>query len=368
VRFDRGRGWFPAQREGPSRFLPEIPETRGVDSCEDISPRMGAPYDLFGDGRTALKVYFSKYLEGAGVTGNCANADPSLRLPQTTSTFGTAGVTCSWTNANGNFVAAQDLRGSGGDLGGVLSNTRFGQYVLTNNFDPRVLNGWGVRPSDWNLSASFERQLRPGAAVSVSYVRRWFDGSFVADNLALQPADLTPYEIMAPLDPRLPGGGGYVVRGLYDVVPEKAGQVNNLTTVADEYGAWRQYFNGLDVTARVRVGRDVTFAGATSTGQTVADSCDVRARLPELATTTTTVNLVAPGTMRGDRINQLDARVAKILKLPRPGAMLALDICNAMNSGAVLTYNTTFVRGGPWLQPLTILTPRFFKITAEFEF
>jgi hypothetical protein len=39
-----------------------------------------------------------------------------------------------------------------------------------------------------------------------------------------------------------------------------------------------------------------------------------------------------------------------------------------MNSGAVLTYNTTFVPGGPWLQPLSILTPRFFKVTAEFEF
>jgi hypothetical protein len=81
-----------------------------------------------------------------------------------------------------------------------------------------------------------------------------------------------------------------------------------------------------------------------------------------------TVNLIAPGTIRGDRINQLDVRVAKTLKLPRTRAMLALDIYNAMNSGAVLTYNTTFVPAGPWLQPLSILTPRFFKVTAEFEF
>ena len=29
----------------------------------------------------------------------------------------------------------------------------------------------------------------------------------------------------------------------------------------------------------------------------------------------------------------------------------------SFNSGAVLTYNNTFVPGGPWLQPLTMLTP-----------
>ena len=34
---------------------------------------------------------------------------------------------------------------------------------------------------------------------------------------------------------------------------------------------------------------------------------------------------------------------------------------------AVLTYNNIFVPGGPWRQPLTILTPRFLKITAEIE-
>ena len=32
-----------------------------------------------------------------------------------------------------------------------MSNTNFGQNVLTNNFDAGILDGWGVRPSDWNL-------------------------------------------------------------------------------------------------------------------------------------------------------------------------------------------------------------------------
>ena len=463
VRFDRARSWFPQQQEGPSRFLPTpivIPETRGVDSYTDITPRLGAVYDLSGSGKTALKVSFGRYLEGAGVTGNYANTNPTLRMPQTTSTFGTAGVTRAWTDANGNLVpdcdllnpSAQDLRARGGDLCGVLSNTSFGRNVLTNNFDASILSGWGVRPSDWNLDISFEQQLRAQSSVRVDYVRRWYRGFAVADNLALQPSDLTPFSINAPVDARLPGGGGYVVSGLYDVVPEKAGQVSNRVTDAIGYGAWSQYFNGVDVTFSTRAGRSFVVSGGTSTGQTVADNCQVRAQLPELATTTTgtsafgpglatsavtpaspychvafglltqfrgltsyivpkaelqlsavfqskpgamlaanyavpnaaaapslgrnlsgnapnvTVNLVAPGTMFGDRLNQLDLRAARTFKSGRLRTTIGLDVYNALNSSAVLTYNNAFVPGGTWLQPLTVLTPRMLRITGELDF
>jgi hypothetical protein len=306
--------------------------------------------------------------------------------------------------------------------------------VLTNNFDPGVLNGWGVRPSDWTLDVSVQQQILPRASVTVAYSRRWYQGFTVADNLALQPSDLTPFSVVAPMDPRLPGGGGYVVSGLYDVIPEKSGQVSNLITDSSKYGTWYQHFNGIDATVNVRISRGLTFLGGTSTGQTVADNCHVRAHLPELATTTTgasafgagfagsavspvspychvafgvqtqfrglasyelaapavqlsnsavvsslgrnlsgnapnvTVNLLAPGERYGDRINELDFRVAKILKYAHSRTIVAIDIYNALNSSAVLTYNNAFVPGGTWLQPIALLTPRFFKITAEVDF
>jgi hypothetical protein len=461
VRFDFARSWFPRQQEGPSRFLPVpivIPETSGVDSYKDITPRLGAAYDLFGDGSTALKVHLGRYLDGAGTSDIYIGTNPSLRLPQTTSWNGASGVTRAWNDANGNFVpdcdllspSAQDLRPTGGDLCGVLSNTRFGQNVLTNNFDPAVLNGWGVRPSDWTLDVSMQRQILPGASATVAYTRRWFHGFAVADNVALAPSDLTPFNVVAPVDPRLPGGGGYVVSGLYDVVPDKAGQVSNLIADSRKYGRWYEYFNGVDATVNVRT-RRVTVIGGTSMGQTVADNCEVRSRLPELTTTimglstigsglasstvspaspychvafvqtqfrglaayqvphidvqvaatvqskpgamlaasyvvpnaavvpslgrnlsgnapNVTVNLVAPGTRSGDRINQVDVRVAKILRYGRSRFMAAIDIYNALNSSAGLTYNTSFVPGAPWPRPNTILTPRFLRITVEAEF
>jgi hypothetical protein len=462
VRFDRARSWFPPQQVGPSRFLEAaiiVPETEGVDSYKDLTPRLGASYDVFGDGRTALKVHLGRYLDGAGTAGIYTSTNPTLRMPQTTSTLGTAGVTRAWSDANGNFVPdcdlldpnAQDRRANGGDLCGVVSNTRFGQNVLTNNFDPAILSGWGVRPSDWSLDVSIQRQILARASATLAYSRRWFDGFTVADNLALQPSDLTPFSVAAPMDPRLPGGGGYVVSGLYDVAPDKAGQVSNFIADSSKYGRWYQYYNGIDATLNLRAG-GFTFIGGTSTGQTVADNCEVRAHLPELATTAAgasplgaglasstvsplspychvafgvqtqfrglasyelpgigaqvsatlqskpgamlaanytvtnaavapslerdlsgnapnvTVNLVPPGTYYGDRINQVDVRVAKILRHGRTRTMVALDIYNALNSSAGLTYNNAFVPGAPWPRPNTILTPRFFRISGEIEF
>jgi hypothetical protein len=81
-----------------------------------------------------------------------------------------------------------------------------------------------------------------------------------------------------------------------------------------------------------------------------------------------TVNLVAPGTMYGDRINELDVRVAKTLRYRRLRTLLAIDVYNTLNSSAVLSYNPAFVPGGTWLQPLTIMTPRLIKITGEVDF
>src|SRR5262249_26028203 len=67
-----------------------------------------------------------------------------------------------------------------------------------------------------------------------------------------------------------------------------------------------------------------------------------------------TVNLVAPGTMYGERINQLDLRVAKVLKYGRTRTLVGVDVYNALNSSAVLAYNNAFVPRGTWLQPMTI--------------
>ena len=464
LRFDHSASWYPEQKEGPSRFLPTalvIPRTPGVDAYKDITPRMGVAYDVFGNGRTAFKFNVGEYLEGMGISNNWANANPTLRMPCTVGPFAPCGVTRAWTDSNNNLRpdcdlldgAAQDLRTSGGDVCGVISNLAFGTTTQTNNFDPALLTGWGVRPSDWTLGAAVQQQILPRASIEVAYTRRWYNHFTVYDNQLAAAGDYTQYSITVPSDTRLPGGGGYVVSGLYDVAPSLAGRVSNLVTDAKNYGKWTNNFNGVDLTLNVRTGAGWTLQGGTSTGQTAADNCEVRNSLPEMGSTpavnlaqglpglttspvsptnpychvnygwltqlralssyvipkidvqfsgvfqskpgallaanyavpsaeitrilgrapagnpaNVTINILAPGERYGDRVNQLDFRAAKILKFGRTRTMVGIDLYNALNASAVLTYNNAFVPGGTWLQPQTVLTARLIKFSAEITF
>jgi hypothetical protein len=81
-----------------------------------------------------------------------------------------------------------------------------------------------------------------------------------------------------------------------------------------------------------------------------------------------TVNLIEPGTLYGNRINQLDLRLAKLLRFNGTKTMVGVDLYNALNTDAILTYNNTFVPGGTWLQPLTVVTARMVRFSAELTF
>ena len=49
-------------------------------------------------------------------------------------------------------------------------------------------------------------------------------------------SDYDTFSMTAPSDPRLPGGGGYVVSGLYDIKPALFGRIDQWTTYASNYG------------------------------------------------------------------------------------------------------------------------------------
>ena len=90
-------------------------------------------------------------------------------------------------------------------------------------------------------------------------------------------------------------------------------------------------------------------------------------RAPSGNVTNVTVNLLEPGSLYGDRINQLDFRFAKLLRYGATRTMVSVDLYNTLNSNPVLTYNNTFVPGGTWLQANSILTGRLARISAEFS-
>src|SRR5439155_3330227 len=137
-----------------------------------------------------------------------------------------------------------------------FSRSTFGRPVVTTRYADKLKSGFGVRPYNWLATAELQHQLSSGLSARASYIRRWYGNFTVTDNLAVGPSDFTPYSFTAPVDPRLPGGGGYLVSGLYDVASEKFGQVNNLIVPASDFGDQTEVsdFINLNLTGRLRNG------------------------------------------------------------------------------------------------------------------
>ncbi len=86
------------------------------------------------------------------------------------------------------------------------------------------------------------------------------------------------------------------------------------------------------------------------------------------ATPNISVNLIAPGEIYGDRVNEIDFRVAKVLKFGHTRTNVGFDIYNILNANPVLTYNNAFIPNGAWLVPTSVLQSRFVKFSASFDF
>jgi len=240
-----------------------------VKGYRDITPRMGAAYDVFGNGRTALKLHAGQYLQSAFSGEVYTINNPATTLVST--------VNRPWTDPNGNRVAECDFLNpvANGECG-PWANLQWGSAVQTTTVNPDVLEGWGVRNRDWQLGASVQQQLAPQVALEVSYNRRWWNNFFTTHNTALTAADFDEVTLTAPQHPQLPGGGGYPVTFLVRNNRTAAVGVNQpYYTRNQDYGDETHYWHGVDMSLSARLRGTLFVQAGTSTGRGVNDTCDV---------------------------------------------------------------------------------------------
>jgi len=290
LRLDLQKESYDPTTIGPTTYLPNravqtIPGADVVD-WKDINPRFGAAYDLFGNGKTALKFSAARGVAGETIaTAAALNPGSTTGFATTTAINVTDGVggpkdnipQCNFTNPLAN-----------GECGPWLTPT-FGSAVPLTRQDPDTLSGWAKRPWNWEFSAGIQQEISPRVSASITYFRRIYGNFLVTDNTATTAADYTQYSLTVPTDSRLPTSGQSFT--YYDVNPVlKSGAsgltTSNYNTFASNYGNMYQHWNGFDITGTSRLAGGVTANGGITFGRTSFDDCEVAAQLPELLYTT----------------------------------------------------------------------------------
>jgi len=472
LRYDRAWSFSPAAGNGTdvsSRFNAApitFPRTDGVNAFNDITPRFGVAYDIFGTGKTAIKFNIGHYLAPATNDSRYTLNNPA----QTTKIV--TNVPRNWSDDNGNFVVDCNIlnpaaqTGGGGDTCGAVTGNNLNFGKTGNNValvNPAALHGWGVRANDWQWGLNLQHQLIERVSLEVGYNRRHFRYRFgqpngmgvgqgtIIDNQLVGPADYEKWTITAPSDPRLPGGGGYPI-AMYTMTAAAAARgAQNYITLESDFGEDRSdYWHGMDITLNARLPNSLNLQVGTSTGRAVSDNCSTQVLIdspdprnchnvePFLTTlrgsaayTIPKIDVLVAATMRsqpgiefstnltntgatgngaqwlvpntvvqqilghlppgalisgttlvplidtehrlyGPRRNQIDMRVAKIVRFQHTRTNIGMDLGNLLNSNQATAYQRQYdytqPNGGSWFDPTTILQPRFARFSVTLSF
>jgi len=299
LRYDYVYSWAPAEGNGTdqtTRFSPtpiRFDRTVSVSGYHDLSPRLGVAYDVFGNGKTALKFSAGRYLSAATADGIYSSQSPAGNFVRQVTNR-------SWTDSNGNRTvdcdllssAAQNTSATGGDICGALvgNNLNFGS--LNPNIarvDPDILNGWGVRPYNWRFGGSVQHELYPGIALEVGYNRRHWGNFFVTYNELVGASDYDRWTVPVPNDADLPNAGSTATFVAITPAAAARGQQEFQTKETNVAGEARTaYWHGIDVNGTARLRGNLTVQAGTTTGRGRRNTCALWEARPQFSISGTT--------------------------------------------------------------------------------
>jgi hypothetical protein len=373
---------------GAGRFVPErrTETVKNLPHWNDIAPRFGAVYDLFGNAKTALKFTRSKY-NGANTTGfadnyNSLSSSATANLP--------------WTDLNKDDIAQGELGCTFGTAGCEINFATFplgfGGLTSLQTPDPNF-----DRPYNIETSVAVQHELIPRVSVNAQWYHRVFHNLTVTDYTFRSPSDYSAVNVVSPLDgevitvynisaaaltrvervdfasskrqqvydgyelgfaTRLPGGaqlfGGTTTQHTFNVncdQPDDPNQIrfcdahdrpNPFTTQLKFAGSYELPWWGIQTSASLQSEPGQPLLTNWNIGRTTRYAADCKAPctpgalvIPNLNDTQLVVPLIPPGYDFMDRFNQFDMKFAKLFRINGVRLTGQFEIFNAFNSSAV---------------------------------
>jgi hypothetical protein len=389
VRYEHFNAAILEQSGAAGSFVPArtFPRVDDVPDWDSVVPRLSAAVDLFGTGRTAVKGSASKYMQNEGVG-----------LAHTVNPMFLSFDRRSWVDANGDSLAQMsELGPSTGFRGGV--NQRF---------DPAL-----TRPYNWEYSASVQHQLAAGLSMSAAYYRRNVRDLYGVKNQLVTPADYSPVTIVDPLTgaPLVVYNQNVATRGKVDLLVSNYSELNRDydgvelkvdkrfsggallfggATIGKKYGSIRgssndlndpnvltnsQGYVDLDSTLQFKIAGtyplplDVHLSGSlqSGTGLPLRRIYTVTgAVVPGLTQVSIPIDLQPRGDARLDRLNQIDLRIEKQVKLGGSRLSAIADIYNLLNANVTTAEVETV--GSTLGRPVSILDARLVRLGGKLTF
>jgi len=245
LRFESSYGWQPATCQVANVFIGSgacYPALKGVPDFKDVSPRVSAVYDIFGDGKMALKFAANRYSQPIG-TSLVRNINPVQTVSD-----------------NRPWIVCAAGQTAGCDLNGDLI-PQFNELGPSSGFNFGNTNRYAddlARPISREYTAELQRQIPGNIVVSAGYTLRQQRRNIGVKNV------LVPPESYIPLVVTEVNSGKQVT--VYNQNPALKGKFDQLRA---NYPELDNDFNGGDITVNKRMNHNWSLTGGVSYGKTI---------------------------------------------------------------------------------------------------